>query len=134
VPEKPSVGDRKVLGKERLKLLIGHECRECYEFYEALDDWTEEDIARCMNKCSKHRAPKEQLDRDRSDSGPQEGLRAPECVFDSPRERWEIDMKEDREGEGGRVNKTQFESPLKTRKVRREQRAKEAGVVTRILH
>ena len=65
VPEKPSVGDRKVLGKERLKLLIGHECRECYEFYEALDDWTEEDIARCMNKCSKHRAPKEQLDRDR---------------------------------------------------------------------
>ena len=65
VPEKPSVGDRKVLGKERLKLLIGHECRECYEFYEALDDWTDEDIAKCMNKCSKHRAPKEQLDRDR---------------------------------------------------------------------
>lgn len=43
-------------------------------------------------------------------------------------------MKEDREGEGGRVNKTQFESPLKTRKVRREQRAKEAGVVARYGH
>lgn len=107
----------KVLGKARKKLLVGHECRECHEFYEGMD-LSDEEIAKLKDKCSRHRSTKDRLEK-----SPTSGVfRLPDSqLFDSPRERWEIEMKEDREGEGG-PEKTQLGSPLRTRRVRREER------------
>merc|ERR1719419_136838 len=107
----------KVLGKAaRQKLLVGHECRECNEFYEDMD-MPEEEIAKLKDKCSRHRSKKDRLEK-----SPTTGVfRLPDSqLFDSPRERWEIEMKEDRDG--NMPEKTQLGSPLRTRRVRREER------------
>ena len=103
----------KVLGKAR-KRLEGIECRECYEWYRD-SDMTDSQLDEVLKKCSRHRTTKDQVVR-----SPTTGRRVPEAVFDSPRERWEIDFKEDREG--NEPEKTQIGSPFRTRKVRREER------------
>ena len=103
----------KVLGKAR-KRLEGIECRECYEWYRD-SDMTDSQLEEVLKKCSRHRTTKDQVVR-----SPTTGRRVPEAVFDSPRERWEIDFKEDREG--NEPEKTQIGSPFRTRKVRREER------------
>ena len=77
---------------DRMKLLQGHDCKDCRNFYKG-DNLSDSELADLLNKCSKHRSkylpPPQQL---------------------SPQIRWNLELEED-----GPNDKTQIGSPLKTR-------------------
>ena len=79
---------------DRMKLLQGHDCKDCRDFYKG-DNLTESQLADLLNKCSKHRS--------RLPPPPQ-----------SPQIRWNLEIEED-----GPNDKTQIPSPLKTRERRK---------------
>ena len=78
---------------DRLRLLQGHDCKDCREFYQG-DNLTDKELTDLLNKCSKHRS---------KDPPPQQ----------SPQIRWKLELEED-----GPNDKTQIPSPLKTRERR----------------
>ena len=81
---------------DRMKLLQGHDCKDCREFYKG-DNLTDSELADLLNKCSKHRSKHPPL---------------PEQL--SPQIRWKLEIEED-----GPNDKTQISSPLKTRERRK---------------
>ena len=79
---------------DRLKLLQGHDCKECRDFYKG-DNLSESQLANLLNKCSKHRSKEPPLQQ-------------------SPQIRWNLEIEED-----GPNDKTQISSPFKTRQRRK---------------
>ena len=79
---------------DRLKLLQGHDCKECRDFYKG-DNLTESQLNELLNKCSKHRSKEPPLQQ-------------------SPQIRWNLEIEED-----GPNDKTQISSPFKTRERRK---------------
>merc|ERR1712126_97219 len=79
---------------DRLKLLQGHDCKECRDFYKG-DNLTESQLTELLNKCSKHRSKEPPLQQ-------------------SPQIRWNLEIEED-----GPNDKTQISSPFKTRERRK---------------
>ena len=92
-PVQTSPGKAVVRGKAR-KLLQGFSCQDCAKWYEDAD-LSEAQLQKLLDKCSKHR----------SDHPP---------PADSPKFRWELDIRGDRE-----CDRTQVGPPLMTRERRR---------------
>ena len=79
---------------DRMKLLQGHDCKECRDFYKG-DNLSESQLSNLLNKCSKHRSKEPPLQQ-------------------SPQIRWNLEIEED-----GPNDKTQISSPFKTRQRRK---------------